>query len=356
MGLNKFSLVALILMCSAFSLFAALIFPMPEVIKPFRVNVDGRHIYIGDGPNIHVYSITDGRLLTRFGKAGEGPREFRLFPEFSPELDIQPEGILVSSLGKISFFTKAGEFQWEKKSPGYVLEHFNRLLSEHIVGQRVERDNNEFNLVLNLYDKDFSEKTEFHRHGYYLKRGKYNPIQRGIYISNFFIFDSLIYVGGAIDSGTIHVYDRQGKKVREIKPPLDPVPFTKKDRQGWIDSYISNDEYKQLYERRKKWFNYPDFFPLFQNFIVADNRIYIQTYKRNEQKGANELVILDLNGKLMKKTWVPLVEFFDFTPNPYTIGGNRLYQVVENLETEAWELLVFPVECNSPLMQKRDMP
>jgi hypothetical protein len=284
------------------------------------------------------------RLIKRFGRAGEGPQEFKLFPEFSPELDIQKDGILVNSLNKVSFFSKNGDFKWEKKSPGYVLEHFNRISGDRFVGQRVERDAEILYLVIKLYDLDFSNEREIHRHPYYLKRGKHNPIHRGIYISNLYVYQNRIFVGGAVDSGTIHVYDDQGKKTNEITPGLDPVPFTEKDKQGWIDSYMSNDEYKQLYERRKKWFDYPEFFPMFQNFIVADDRIYIQTYKRNDKTGSNELLILDLNGKLLKKTWIPLVEFWDFSPNPYTIENGLLYQVVENDETEEWELHVTPIE------------
>ena len=320
------------------------IYLLPEVVKPFRINVDENHVFIGDGAIIYVYSKKDAKLLHKFGKAGEGPREFRLFPEFSPELDIQKNGILVNSLGKISLFSKTGDFKWEKKSPGYVLEHFNRLWNDKIVGQRVERDADTRYLVVKFYSKDFGQEREIYRHTYYLQRGKHNPIQRGLYISNFYIYDGQVFVGGAIDSGTIHVYDQNGKRVREIKPPFDNVPFTEKDKQGWIDSYMSNDEYKQLYERRKKWFDYPEYFPLFQNFIVTDNRIYLQTYKRNEKQSTNEVFIVDLTGKLIKRVWVPLVEFWDFSPNPYAIKSGNIFQVVENDNTEEWELHVIQIE------------
>lgn len=339
----KFFCSMIILLLMLIPVFGKQVIPLADVIKPFRVNVDDKHIYIGDGPVIFVLNRQDARFINKFGKAGEGPQEFKLFPEFSPELDIQPGGILVNSLGKISFFSKNGDFKWEKKSPGYVLEHFNRLSGNKIVGQRVERDADTLYLVEKLYDLDFGNEKEFHRHRYYLKQGKHNPIQRGIYISNFYIHEGKIFVGGTIDSGIIHVYGLQGKKIGDIKPPFDRVPFTEKDKQGWIDSYMSNDEYKRLYERRKKWFDYPEYFPRFQNFILADNRIYIQTYKRNEIEGTNEFFVMDLTGKLLKKLWVPLVEFWDFSPNPYTIEDGLLFQVVENVDTEEWELHITPI-------------
>jgi hypothetical protein len=306
--------------------------------------VDENHIFIGDGPLIYIFNRPEFLMIKRFGKSGEGPQEFKLFPEFSAELDIQKDGMLVSSLGKISFFSKTGDFKWEKKSPGYVLEHFNRLWGDKIVGQRVVRDAETLFLVVKFFDREFGNEREFHRHKYYRQRGKYNPIQRGIYISNFYIHAGKVFVGGDIDSGSIHVYDQNGRKVGEIKPPFDRVPFTENDKQGWIDSYMSNDEYKQLYERLKKWFAYPEHFPAFQNFIVADNRIYIQTYKRNEKKGTNELFIVDLTGKLIKKVWIPLVELWDFSPNPYTIKDGRLFQLAENDDRDERELHVTPIQ------------
>lgn len=319
------------------------IFKMPEIIKPFRINVDEKNIYLGDGATIYILSKKDGKIQKKFGKAGEGPREFKLYPEFSPELDVQKGGILASSIGRISYFSKDGEFKWEKKSPGYAAENFNRFLGRKIIGQRVTRDGDTLFVSLSIFDLDFSSPREFHRHKYYLQTSRYNPIQRGIYISNFYTANGKIYVGGPIDSGKIHVYGPTGEKIKVIQPPLKKVPFTGKDKQDWIDSYTSNDEYKRQFERLKKFFDYPEFFPLFQNFIVADKRIYIQTFKRNDKKGTNESIVLDLEGKVIKKIWIPLVEFWDFTPNPYTIQGGKLYQVVENPESEEWEIHITPI-------------
>jgi len=320
------------------------IFQLPEVIKPFRIYVDEHSIYVGDGALIYIFSKKDGRIQKKFGKAGEGPQEFKLYPEFSPELDIRKEGILVNSVGRISYFSKSGDFKWEKKRPGYAAENFNRLQGKKIIGQRVIRDGDILYVTLSIFDLDFSNPMEFHRHKYYLQSSRYNPIQRGIYISNFYITAGEVFVGGGINSGSIHVYDQTGKKLRIIRPPFEKVPFTKKNKQAWIDSYTSNDEYKRQYERLKKFFDYPEFFPLFQNFIVADNRIYIQTFKRNEKQETNECFILDLEGKLIKKIWIPLVEFWDFTPNPYTIRDRKLYQFLENQDSEEWELHITLLE------------
>lgn len=339
----RFFLICLVLLVFMVPAHGKKIFPLPEVIKPFRVYVDEKNIYIGDGASILILSKKNGQLQKKFGKAGEGPQEFKLYPEFSPELDIQ-EGILVNSVARISYFSKDGEFKWEKKSPGYARENFNRLWDQKIIGQRIARDGDILFLTMSIYDLDFSNPRVFHRHEYYFQRTRYNPIQRGIYMSNFYVSHGKIYVAGAIDSGQIHVYNREGKNIKVLRPPLEKVPFTEKDKQSWIDSFTSNDEYKRQYERLKNFFDYPEFFPLFQNFIVADNRIYIQTYKRNEKLGTNEFFVLNLDGTLIKKRWLPLVEFWDFTPNPYTINEGRLYQVVEDPETEEWELHIISIK------------
>ena len=315
------------------------VIPLPEdLIKPFRVVVDDQRIFIAAGPEVYVLDKSDGRLLNRFGKEGEGPGEFKLFPEYAPELDVNAQGILASSLGKISLYSPQGNLIWEKKMAGLPMDRFSRLLEDRIIDQRLIRDGAVLYQAYFLCGMDQSEEREFHRHKYYRQRPTFNPIASGLYVSNVYVHGGEIFLGGEIGSGSVHVYDSGGRPLRVIRPPFDPVPFTAKDKQSWIDSYMSNDEYKQIYERIKDSFAYPDVFPLFQNLVLADGRLYFQTFKRNDAHGENEVVITDLNGKVIRRVWLPFVEYFDYTPNPYTFRDETLYQLVENEDTEVWEL------------------
>lgn len=371
-------IIFIILFLTAFTVLAVRIVPMPQHLKPFRIRVDRDHVFITEGPEIFVYSVNDFSLQSKFGKAGEGPEEFKLTPEFSGEIDILKDKILVSSLGRISFFSRDGKFLDEIKTKSSRRICMYRILGDKIAGESYLIEGGELYLTVNLYDagrpataadkphhtvpaelKKSSQKNkllahgntgltkikEIHRDRYFIQRGKqFNPIAKGIYIPNFYIHENRIFIGGEMNTGIIHVYDTDGKKLFIIKPELDRVKFTEADKKGWIDSYFSNAEYKRQYEQLKNRFHYPEFFPLWQNFVIADKKIYVQTYKRDNEDKRNEFFILDLDGKLIRKVWLPIAEYFDFTPNPYTISGGKLYQFVENEEKEEMELHITDIK------------
>lgn len=321
--------------------------PLPGHLKPFRIRLADHCFYITEGPRIFIYSLENYKLVKSFGKAGEGPQEFKLPPEFSTKIDFNAEFLLVSSVGKVSFFSVNGEFIKEQRAQFMNLINMHRMLGNQIVGEKMVEDQGIRYIALYLYDAKLKKIREIHRHKFYLQRGQqFNPITRGLYLPNFYIRDGKIFVGGDINSGTIHVIDPNGKVVQVLKPPLPKVTFTKKDKQGWIDSYMSNAEYRRQYHRIKHRFKYPRFFPMFQNFIVADGLIYVQTFKRDKSDKNNQFVILDLQGELLKRVWLPLGEYWDFTPGPYDIKNNTLYQILENEDSEEWELNITKIAEN----------
>ncbi len=116
-------LIVLLLIVSV--LLTAKIVPMPNLVKPFRIRADNDKLFIGEGATIYIYSAADFTLLAKFGRAGEGPREFKLYPEESPDFDVQSGKLLAVSIGKISFYTKAGTFIKEKKLTGGGSRHYH---------------------------------------------------------------------------------------------------------------------------------------------------------------------------------------------------------------------------------------
>jgi uncharacterized protein YlbG (UPF0298 family) len=65
---------------------------------------------------VFIYSLKDFKLVKKFGKAGEGPREFRILPQLPLNIDARTDQIIVNSFGKVSYFTKQGEFIKEVKT------------------------------------------------------------------------------------------------------------------------------------------------------------------------------------------------------------------------------------------------
>ena len=84
-----------------------------ELKRPFLINANEDHLYITDGPNVFIHSLIDYRLVKQFGKAGEGPEEFRVDPHRSGGSVVtflQSDNIVVNSIGKVSFFSTDGEY------------------------------------------------------------------------------------------------------------------------------------------------------------------------------------------------------------------------------------------------------
>jgi hypothetical protein len=335
-------LLVIILLLTTSCMLAIKIVPL-DLFKPFRIRCDGEKIFIGQEAVIYVYSAKDYKLLTKFGKAGEGPQEFKLYPEYSPDFDVHSDILVAASIGKVSLFTKEGKFLDEKKVTGEGPIQFYRKLGDKLLGERFlrDRDKTVYRGII-IFDKNLKQVKEVFRYKHYAQQGKqYSPIERGLYIPNFFIHDNKIFIGGQIGPDTIHVFDTTGKSLYTIQPQLDKVKFTEADKQGYIKSYAN---YPQFYERLKRRFKYPEYFPLWQNFIAADKRIYVQTYKRNKEDTKNEVVIFTLKGELIKRVWLPFDEYFDFVPCPYIIHNKKLYQCVDNEDKDRWELHITNID------------
>ncbi len=94
-------------------------------------------------------------------------------------------------------------------------------------------------------------------------------------------------------------------------------------------------EYRHVYQYMKPVL-FPSHYPAIMDFRVSGGKLYVLTYGRREHKA--EFHVLDLQGKLLKAVFLPLQQKNAFTLYPYTIHNSTLYQLLENEETETWEL------------------
>ncbi len=139
--------ILFLLFLSSFQLGAQVV-PLPELINPDSITVDNHHIYITDRENIYIFSVVDFKLKTKFGKAGEGPKEFKINPTAVVNLlvDIQ-NTIIVNSNNRVTFFTKDGKYLKEVQiSSGSDFKQ----IGDNYVGYSISRETkNEF-MVLDL--------------------------------------------------------------------------------------------------------------------------------------------------------------------------------------------------------------
>jgi hypothetical protein len=187
-------------------------------------------------------------------------------------------------------------------------------------------------VVFYFYNENLEKKKEFFRMKapYQNPPAKFNPLAQDL---DYTIRYNRIFIHEANE--VIRVFDSEGKEIRVLKLNLDKVQVSDKLKQDVYDFYQNHPSTKASFERFKKFMKFPEVLPALRQFRVADNRIYVLPYGKENEK--NRFYIYDLNGKFVKKVAVPLQELNILELFPYTIEKGKIYQLVEN-DDEEWEL------------------
>jgi hypothetical protein len=299
-----------------------------------------------DFPFIYLYATTDYSLKAKIGEEGEGPKQFHYFPgslvnkKDAFQINIDTQYIVVSSQGKISFYTGNGVYKKEFRTQ-HRHDHKFCPSENKIIGLTARRGtDNIFYLRLNVYNDQFIAEKEI----FACKRFSQPPSgDINVVYDKGIVFDvcrEKIYVTaiGREDS-VIDVFDLEGKKQHSISHNYDRPAVTQEDKNQYLDFYRTGP-LKYIWDRFRKQIKFPAHFPGLRNFSIDKDKIVVLTFKRKNQE--SEFIIFDLNGKFLKKTMVPLQKK-DIYFYPYTIYTGKLYQLVEDEDNEKWELRIYPI-------------
>lgn len=319
-------------------IFAEKVATFPQLNNPFYIIADSEQLYITDGPTINIFSLKDYKLIARFGRLGEGPQEFALIPrrsEGNVNIFVHRDYIMANSVGKVSYFSKNGKFMNERRYNS--LGSFFQPLGKQFVGEGFDLvENKNFN-IRNIYDSDFKIGLElYRRESFPQPDGKsrnpfymISPVMR--------VYQDRVYINDA-EELKILVFDSDGKKLPIIACDYENLPVTEAEKARIINWYKTNINFKELYERWKNDLKFPKYFPAIRWFNVADDKVYVLTYKKEGEK--SEFYIFDIKGTFLKKVMLPLKEKDERLWYPYTIGNGKLYQLIEDEESEMWELYI----------------
>lgn len=290
--------------------------------------------YIVEDAFIYIYSSDNYNLEFKFGKAGEGPQEFRVI-QGRDGLSVMPlkDSLLINSIRKMSFFTKNGKFIKELNTGALSMSmRFQPIGNRYAsLGINMEGGIQSINFSLNLYNDKFEKIKEIQ---------KINAVQKGLLqfpiVSPIFyvVDDKIITMTG--EDFVINIFNADGNKISSISREYEKIKVTDNYKNGVHNFYKNAPNYKQYYESMKNMFQFSTYFPTIQTFLVADNRIYIQTYL--QENGKYEFFVYDINGKFLKRLFLSIIYSNSIKPFPFTIMHNRLYQLIENEKTELWEL------------------
>jgi len=145
-----------------------------------------------------------------------------------------------------------------------------------------------------------------------------------------------IYITGK-DGFILDCLDNKGKVIYSIR------------REGFQKHKITSEDiknankyfklrYGDAFEQFRHQIVYPEYFPEIRDFKVADDRIYILPYEWNET--GLKFFIYSTSGNFLSEQFIPLKLQYSMQPYPFAMKNNKVYQLIENEDTEVWELFI----------------
>jgi len=328
----------LFLIVFSITAFAEKIAVFPDLNRPRSIIIDHDRMFIPDCPEIYIYSIKDFKLIKKFGRAGAGPGEFRP-TVIHFKINVQPDYIFVNSTHKVSYFTKEGKMIREMNAGG--IGHGFSAFGDRLVGIKEIREGNTDWTTLTLFDSHLKPLKELSRIRFAIDEKEVKVLQSSRIVK---ASKDKIFIVMSPDF-EIKIFDYNGKLLHIIK------------RENQEDRVKVNESHKKaVHEYLKlRWRGYPGIKDrlVFPEYLPAiwglkyhcreeNEELYVLSRKTRENK--NECFVFNIQGKLLKKIYLPLKEKNVNSLFPFDIKDGKLYQLIENEDTENYELFVTEIQ------------
>jgi hypothetical protein len=304
-----------------------------RLFKPSSYAVDTQdNVYISDDSDLAIKVFdAQGKYLRSIGRRGNGPGEF----ESIYQMVFLPDGRLLITdyqLRRTSFFSPEGQFlssfQWKKYySRVYLFTNSTITLNEFSTSEQGTE------LWVKVIDFSGEELLSF---------GKFTfPEMKTIRVGDGAIATSVpwspasVFVGDQKsqllyhclnDKYVIEVYDQQGKLIRKIDRPYEPMPVTEED----IEKYKSNSGVRtgSLVAKLREQMELPKVKTVTERLLVDDaGNLWVQT---NEEKSEGEKTftthdIFNPDGFYESRVWLDLA--------PGLFANGKMYRMAEDEAT-----------------------
>lgn len=309
---------------------------------PFTIAVQGNDLFVVDGDFvIRVFSIEPFAPRLTLGRKGEGPEEF----QYAPHLWVDAETIVASDFMKSLWFTRGGEFikavsysDFPDFDSGQEMQLFpvgNRFVRNIVDHKSRKRTviiiDHKLRPLKTLYEGLF----DWNQVG---GQSKFNLLTHRIEVE---AGDGEIFISDTEKGFFIKVFDFNGNAVRtiDLNALEKPIPVSAADREMLLDE-VRLTRQENVYQYAKANATVPDTFPRIHQVSLSGGRLYVTTHR--EKEGLHEMLILDHNGKVLARLFLPLESFHHFRgpfrSDFFTVCGGVLYELVQNPETQFWEL------------------
>ncbi len=307
-----------------------------ELSRPQLMEVENDKLFVTEGVNIYIYSLKNFSLIKKFGKDGEGPREFKINPFGVGQLliAVYNNNLYVNSHGKLSYFTLEGEFIKEIKVPPFQV--FLPAKDKFAASGMAPGQGNQFLLTVGLYDTNFKQLKELYRSDMTVGPSASFNFPTAIFL--YYPYKDRIYVAAGKEGFVIDVFDLQGKRLYRIEKEYKPLKVPENYREQILQWFQKSPRFKQIFDFFKDRISFDSHFPAMQSMIVDNGKIYVLTYR--QKNGLTELIIMDLKGKELGRKYVVVVGMAGnfFEPPIHTIDTDNYYTLIENEDEEIWEL------------------
>lgn len=315
--------------------------PLNDLNNPYDLYVNQERLYITDCADeeqrctsVLVYSLKDYSLLFILGGDGEEPGKFTMTPGHTVYVGFPPEKLFINDYTKIAFYTPDGHFinerETEEKSTMY------RAAGNRFIAQDSLNEEGMLFYVVNIYNAELERIKEIYR-----IENPYNPkIKKSRVLTRELFFQSYknnIYIKGSSEDFVIDVFNSEGARIKTIHQPYTREKVTDHIKNEVYKKYKNHPFYGKYYDMIKDEIVFPEYLPAIKNIRVADDKIYVLTYRREQNK--SEFYILDMDGNILKKVLVP----FEWQPAHYprySVINGKFYQLIKNTITNKWDLKI----------------
>jgi len=338
MKIYKIFIIFIIMLMSVSLYSKQRVIPMDDILKPRLISMDDKQFYVSESTaTVSIFSSDSFKLIKKFGKSGEGPREFMLFALVTPLED----KLLINSIGKISYYKKDGTFIDEIKSPGGAGGGFGFIpLGKGFVAQGRAGDEKGLYSVISYFDEKLNKKKELYRLKIAGKGfSKIDVLRASV---PYQAYNDTVFVPG--EKGfLVNAINKDGKIVFKIeRKDYKPRKFSKKvERQ--IRDLIKKQNPRQ-YEFLKNKMVFGDYFPIFSFFYKDPKAKMLYLFTWNFKDSDFECFIYDMEGNFQKRATVPFKMQGTLQPYPLMIYDWKVYQLIDNDETEQWELHITDIK------------
>ncbi len=331
----KYLILTIILgvLCTGYSLKAEEPVELEGLNNPSAITVTPEDIFITDGITVNVFSRKDFSRKVSFGKAGSGPGEFqsgrRRGGSVSPII-VYPDGdnIVVFNSRRHLFFTKEGKYIREQN----IGKRTSALapFEGGYLGTQFGRQNNKFFMKFLWFDKEYKsgapikslELDASRRFSIFGRNPAYTTIGNRIYLAD-------------RTKPKLAIYDRNSVKHGDIEVDFERPDLTAAKVKG-IKEYYKDMLGADRFKRVSRFMDIPSKYPSFIGVKADGKYLYLITWSSTDK--GNLTFVYNKEGKLVKKIHIKMEMVSAVAPYPFDIKAGTFYQLIENDDTEEWDL------------------